>query len=235
MLYLIPTPISDQDVISEAIREAVRSCDYFVVENVRTARRFISSLKMGMVIDELEFVELSEHTLREDISGILRPIKEGRSAALMSEAGLPCVADPGSLLVDAAHRAGVRVVPFVGASSIMLALMSSGASGQNFAFNGYLPVKSAERVKALRRYEQRAIQEGQTQIFIETPYRNLSLMGDMLGSLRGETRVTVACNLTGGDDEFIMSRSVREWKGEFSGGRLSVINKKPTIFIIWVP
>lgn len=235
MLYLIPTPISERDVTSEAIREAVKSCDYFVVENVRTARRFISSLKLGMVIDDLEFVELSEHTLREDVAGILKPIKEDRNAALMSEAGLPCVADPGSLLVDAAHRAGIRVVPFVGASSIMLALMSSGASGQNFAFNGYLPVKSPERVKALRKYELRAIQEHQTQIFIETPYRNLSLMGDMVNSLRGETRITVACNLTGGDDEFISSRSVGEWRKDVVGGKLSVINKKPTIFIIWVP
>ncbi len=230
MIYLIPTPIAEGNSTSEEVRSAIRACDYFVVENIRTARRYISSLRLGLVIDSLEFVELSEHTSLEDISGILSPILGGRCAAIMSEAGLPCVADPGSLLVAAAHKAGVRVVPLIGASSIMLALMSSGLSGQNFAFNGYLPIKGEERVRALRRYESRAVSEGQTQIFIETPYRNVSLFGDMLRSLGSSTLLTVACDLTG-EHEYVSTLSIAQWKGS----AVPDIAKRPAIFIIGRP
>lgn len=227
MIYLIPTPIASTNSTSEEIKSAIKECDYFVVENVRTARRFISSLRLGVVIDTLEFVELSEHTSPEDISQIIAPILKGRKAAIMSEAGLPCVADPGSLLVAAAHRAGVQVVPFIGASSIMLALMSSGLSGQNFAFNGYLPIKSDERLRALRRFETRSTSEGQTQIFIETPYRNISLFGDMLRSLNPSTMLTIACDLTGAD-EYISTKKVSQWKNSPAPD----IAKRPAIFII---
>lgn len=229
MLYLIPTPIAPTNSTSEEIRSALLECDYFVVENIRTARRFISSLKLGMVIDSLEFIELSEHTNESQISEILAPIIGGRKGALMSEAGLPCVADPGSLLVAAAHRAGVRVVPFIGASSIMLALMSSGACGQSFAFNGYLPVKSEQRVKAIRGFEQRAIKEGQTQIFIETPYRNVPLFADFLVALRTETMLTIASELTA-ETEYIATHSIKEWRTL----KAPDINKRPAIFILFV-
>lgn len=229
MLYLIPTPIASTNSTSEEIRGALLECDYFVVENVRTARRFISSLKLGMVIDSLEFVELSEHTNESDIAEILAPIIKGRKAALMSEAGLPCVADPGSLLVAAAHRAGVRVVPFIGASSIMLALMSSGASGQSFAFNGYLPVKSELRVKAIRDFEQRASRGSQTQIFIETPYRNIQLFTDFLVALRPDTMLTIAADLTA-PTEYIATHSIKEWGAQ----KAPDINKRPAIFILFL-
>ncbi len=227
LLYLIPTPIAEGNSSSVEIVAAIRACDYFVVENVRTARRYISSLKLGIVIDELEFVELSEHTLSSDISSILQPILEGHSGAIMSEAGLPCVADPGSLLVEAAHRSGVRVVPLIGASSIMLALMSSGFSGQNFAFNGYLPIKSDERARALRRYEQRSKSEGQTQIFIETPYRTLSLFGVLLKLLSPLTRLAIACELTS-PEEYIKVLSVEQWRKSGT----PPIAKRPTIFLL---
>lgn len=228
MLYLIPTPISESNSTSDEIRAAIKECDYFVVENVRTARRFIASLKLGVVIDELEFVELSEHTDSSEISQILEPIVKGRKTALMSEAGLPCVADPGSLLVAAAHSAGVRVVPFIGASSIMLALMASGASGQSFAFNGYLAVKSDQRVKEIRGFEQRAVKEAQTQIFIETPYRNLSLFADFLSTLHPQTMLTIACDLTA-KSEYIATQRVEQWRKS----KKPDINKRPAIFIVW--
>ncbi len=227
LLYLIPTPIAEGNSTSGEIVAAIRACDYFVVENVRTARRYISSLKLGIVIDELEFVELSEHTLSGDVSSMLQPILKGRCGAIMSEAGLPCVADPGSLLVEAAHRAGVKVVPLIGASSIMLALMASGFSGQNFAFNGYLPIKADERSRALRRYEQRTLSEGQTQIFIETPYRNLSLFGDLLKVLSPSTRLAIACDITSAE-EYIKALSVEQWRKTPT----PPIAKRPAIFLI---
>ncbi len=228
MLYLIPTPIAEGNSTSVEVRSAILECDYFVVENIRTARRYISSLKLGIVIDSLEFVELSEHTSPEDISEILAPIKAGRKAAIMSEAGLPCVADPGSILVEAAHRAGVKVIPLIGASSIMLALMASGASGQNFAFNGYLPIKEGDRARAIKRFESRAVSERQTQIFIETPYRNLSLLSDLLKTLSPKTQLAIACNLTA-EDELIEVRSVEKWRKADKPN----IAKRPAIFIIY--
>ncbi len=228
MIYLIPTPIAEENSTSAEVKNAILACDYFVVENVRTARRFISSLKLGVVINDLEFVELSEHTSAEEVSSILAPIKAGRTAAIMSEAGLPCVADPGSMLVEAAHRAGVRVVPLIGASSIMLALMASGASGQNFAFNGYLPIKIDERSRAVKKFESRAATEHQTQIFIETPYRNLSLFSDLLKILGAHTKLAIACNLTG-SDEYIAVKTVQQWKSCAQ----PPIAKRPAIFIIY--
>ncbi len=233
MLYLVPTPISEGSYTSPEICNAIRDCDYFVVEGVRTARRFISSLKLGLKIDELEFVELSEHTLAEDVDSILAPIKSGRRGVLMSEAGLPCVADPGGILVAAAHRAGVRVIPLVGASSLMLALMASGFSGQSFAFNSYLPIKPQERVPAIRHFEQLAlgskISKPQAQIFIETPYRNISLFEEFLRVLKPTTMLSISCDLTS-KDEFIVTKSVSEWK---NFKKIAEISKRPTIFIIY--
>ncbi len=234
ILHLVPTPISQGSSTSPEVREAIAACDYFIVEGVRTARRYISSLGLGLKIDELEFVELSEHTLSQDIEALLKPVVDGRRGVLMSEAGLPCVADPGGVLVAAAHRRGVKVVPLVGASSIMLALMASGFAGQSFAFNSYLPIKSPQRVAAIRRFEQLA-QGGkdsvpQAQIFIETPYRNVALFEEFLKTLRPNTMLTVACDLTAQNSEFIQTKSISAWK---KAGTAPNIHKRPTIFIVF--
>ena len=173
-LYLIPCPISDEtapwDVLPAANRAVIDSLDYFIVENVRTARRFLAKAGIARPIDTLEFRELNEHTTAgAAVEELIAPLLQGRSAGVVSEAGVPGVADPGALAVEACHRRGIRVVPLVGPSSILLAVMASGLNGQSFAFNGYLPVKPPERTQAIRRFERRARAEGQSQLFIEAP------------------------------------------------------------------
>lgn len=232
ILYMIPCPISDQtdvyDVVPEANRRVMDSLDYFIVENVRSARRFLSKARIQRKIDELEFVELNEHTVAgQAVESMVKPLLEGRSAGVISEAGVPGVADPGALVVEACHRKGIRVVPLVGPSSILLAVMASGLNGQSFAFNGYLPVKPPERSKAIKALERRAHTENQSQVFIEAPYRNVKLMEQMLQVCGAETKLTVACDITS-PDEFIVTRSVAQWR------KCGVpdIAKRPTIFII---
>ena len=232
VLYMIPCPISDQtavyDVVPEANRRVMDSLDYFIVENVRSARRFLSKAGISRKIDELEFVELNEHTVAgQAVEAMIKPLLAGRSAGVISEAGVPGVADPGALVVAACHRKGIRVVPLVGPSSILLAMMASGLNGQSFAFNGYLPVKPPERSKALKALERRAHTEHQSQIFIEAPYRNVKLMEQMLQVCAAETTLTVACDITS-PDEFILSLPIAQWR------RAGVpdIAKRPTIFII---
>lgn len=232
ILYMIPCPISDQtevyDVVPQANAEVLNRLDYFIVENVRSARRFLSKAKIARKIDELEFVELNEHTVAgRAIEQMVAPIVQGRSAGVISEAGVPGVADPGALVVEACHRRGIRVVPLVGPSSILLAMMASGLNGQSFAFNGYLPVKPPERAKAIKALERRAHVEHQSQIFIEAPYRNVKLMEQIVQSCSAESRLTVACDITS-PDEFIRTLSIAEWR------RCGVpdIAKRPTIFII---
>lgn len=232
ILYMIPCPISEQtevyDVVPEANRRVIDSLDYFIVENVRSARRFLSKAHIARKIDELEFVELNEHTVAgQAIEAMVKPLLVGRSAGVISEAGVPGVADPGALVVEACHRKGIRVVPLVGPSSILLAMMASGLNGQSFAFNGYLPVKLPERSKAIKALERRAHVERQSQIFIEAPYRNVKLMEQMLQVCAVETKLTVACDITS-PDEFIVTRSVAEWRKQ----PLPDIAKRPTIFII---
>ena len=229
---MIPCPISDQtavyDVVPEANRRVMDSLDYFIVENVRSARRFLSKAGISRKIDELEFVELNEHTVAgQAVEAMIKPLLAGRSAGVISEAGVPGVADPGALVVAACHRKGIRVVPLVGPSSILLAMMASGLNGQSFAFNGYLPVKPPERSKALKALERRAHTEHQSQIFIEAPYRNVKLMEQMLQVCAAETTLTVACDITS-PDEFILSLPIAQWR------RAGVpdIAKRPTIFII---
>lgn len=232
ILYMIPCPISEQtevyDVVPEANRRVIDSLDYFIVENVRSARRFLSKAHIARKIDELEFVELNEHTVAgQAIEAMVKPLLTGRSAGVISEAGVPGVADPGALVVEACHRKGIRVVPLVGPSSILLAMMASGLNGQSFAFNGYLPVKPPERSKAIKALERRAHVERQSQIFIEAPYRNVKLMEQMLQVCAAESKLTVACDITS-PDEFIVTRSVAEWRKQ----PLPDIAKRPTIFII---
>lgn len=227
---MLPCPISEgnpYDVLPEANRAVMGAIDYFIVENVRTARRFLSAAKIGRAIEELEFAECSEHTTEMDIAPLLRPILEGRDCGIISEAGLPGVADPGADVVAAAQRVGIEVVPLVGPSSILMALMASGQNGQSFAFNGYLPIKPAERTKALKNFERRAVQEGQSQIFIEAPYRNDKLFADMLSVLLPAVRLTVAVDITS-PAQSIRTLTVAQWRK----APKPEMHKRPTIFII---
>lgn len=232
VLYMIPCPISDStavyDVVPEANRNIINSLDYFIVENIRSARRFLSKAGISRKIDDLEFVELNEHT-KEGIAieVMVKPLLAGRSAGVISEAGVPGVADPGAMVAEACHRKGIRVVPLVGPSSILLAMMASGLNGQSFAFNGYLPVKPPERAKAIKMFERRAQVERQSQIFIEAPYRNVKLVEQMLTTLSPSTRLTIACDITS-PDEIIVTRTVEQWRKT----ALPDMAKRPTIFII---
>lgn len=231
-LYLIPCPISDEtapwDVLPAANRAVIDSLDYFIVENVRTARRFLAKAGIARPIDTLEFRELNEHTTAgAAVEELIAPLLQGRSAGVVSEAGVPGVADPGALAVEACHRRGIRVVPLVGPSSILLAVMASGLNGQSFAFNGYLPVKPPERAQAIRRFERRARAEGQSQLFIEAPYRNAKLMEELLRTLAPDTRLAVAMELTA-PGQFIAAHPVAEWRRR----QLPEMQKHPAIFII---
>ena len=232
ILYLIPCPISDEtapwDVLPAANRAVMDALDYFIVENTRTARRFLSKAGIARSIGELEFRELNEHTAAgREIEELIAPLLEGRSAGVISEAGVPGVADPGAPVVGACHRRGIRVVPLVGPSSILLAMMASGLNGQSFAFNGYLPIKQPDRNKAIRHFESRAQSEHQSQIFIEAPYRNLKLFDDFLATCRSQTRLTVAADLLQ-PDQLIRTRTIDEWRKQPKPD----IHKRPAIFII---
>ena len=229
-LYLIPCPIADETdpwaVLPAQNRAVMASLDYFVVENVRTARRFLSRAAVGLQIDRLEFRELNEHTTAgAAVEALLEPLEQGRSAGIISEAGVPGVADPGAPLVAAAHRRGIRVVPLVGPSSIILAVMASGLNGQSFAFNGYLPVKGPERQRAIRFFERRARSEGQAQLFIEAPYRNMKLLAELLQTLQPETLLTTATDLTGPSEQ-IVTCTVAAWRR----AELPDLQRRPTIF-----
>ena len=232
ILYMIPCPISDStevfDVLPEANRRIMDSLDYFIVENVRSARRFLSKARVSRRIEDLEFVELNEHTIAgAAVEAMVKPIEAGRSAGVISEAGVPGVADPGALVVEACHRRGIKVVPLVGPSSILLAMMASGLNGQSFAFVGYLPVKPPERAKALKSLERRAHIEQQSQIFIEAPYRNVKLAEQILAVCGADIRLTIACDITS-PEQIIVTRSVAQWRK----CGLPDIAKRPTIFII---
>ncbi len=232
VLYLIPCPISENtavyDVTPEANRAVIDSLDYFIVENLRSARRFLSKAKIARPIDSLEFRELSEHTTSaEDIETMVKLIEEGRSAGVISEAGVPAVADPGALIVEACHRREIKVVPLVGPSSILMAIMASGLNGQSFAFNGYLPIKEPERSRAIKSFERRAHSESQSQLFIEAPYRNVKLFDQLLTVLSPSTMLTVAKDITD-PEEYISTKRVEVWRDSAKPN----MNKKPTIFII---
>ena len=233
-IYMIPCPIADHESVWEVLPktnlDVMNSLDYFVVENIRSARRFLSKAGIERKIDELEFVELNEHTTSAaDIERMLRPVLNGRSAGVISEAGVPGVADPGADIVALAHRHGVRIVPLVGPSSILMVMMASGQNGQSFAFNGYLPIKEPDRSRTIRNYERRAQQERQAQIFIEAPYRNIKLFETLVSTLSSKMRLTVACDITS-KEEIILTRSIEEWKKS----RVPNIEKRPTIFVLGI-
>lgn len=228
-LYLIPSPLGENDpteVIPVPVLKSLEGFRTFVVEEVRTVRRYLSRAGLKGKIGDLEFHELNEHTDAATIESYLRLFDDGNDVALISEAGLPAVADPGAQLVALAHRHGIEVIPAVGPSSLMLALMASGLNGQSFAFVGYIPAKTEERRSRLKLLEKLSGQHRQTQILIETPYRNDSLMNDILSVCSGGTRVCIAANITM-PDAYIKTRTVAEWKKENI-----IIGKRPCVFLI---
>ena len=227
-LYLIPSPLGDYapaEVIPEGTLGVLQSLTTFVVEETRTARRYLSAAGLKGHIADLEFHELNEHTAPAAVEALL-PLFDKGDVGLISEAGLPAVADPGAALVALCHRNGITVVPLAGPSSLMLALMASGLDGQSFAFRGYLPAKTDERRAAIRRCEKDSSALHQTQIFIETPYRNDSLLGDLLEQLSPATRLCIAANITL-PDAFIRTQSVAAWRKN-----KPEIGKKPCVFLI---
>ncbi|HEX2199836.1 MAG TPA: SAM-dependent methyltransferase [Burkholderiales bacterium] len=221
ILYAIPTPLGGvpADALPGPALQTIRTLKDFVVENAKSARAFLGAL--GMPVRELGI-----RTIEDDVAGLLLPLREKRPLGLLSEAGCPAIADPGAALVEAAHREGFRVVPLVGPSSIVLALMASGLEGQRFAFCGYLPREEPERARRIRELEQRSRRERETQIFIETPYRNDVLMAALLAACAGGTRVCVAADLTL-SSETISTKTVAEWQRAPRG-----IGRRPAVFLL---
>ncbi|WP_429504997.1 SAM-dependent methyltransferase [Paraburkholderia youngii] len=232
-LYLIPNTLGEGDasalelVLPAPVRARAASLHYYIGENAKTTRAFLKKVGTERPIQEIEIRELNVNTPGGEIDKLLAPLLSGTDAGLVSEAGCPAVADPGALLVRRAHERGVKVVPLVGPSSILLALMASGLNGQTFAFHGYLPVDAAERVKRLRDLEQQSRKSKQTQIFIETPYRNRALLDTLLATCAPSTLLCVAVDLTL-PSEVIASRSVADWKKKSEID----LHKRPAIFLI---
>jgi 16S rRNA (cytidine1402-2'-O)-methyltransferase len=228
VLYLIPSTLGDvgpQDVIPLKTLQILKKLEFFIVEEERTARRFLIKAGINKPVDSLTFYILNEHTGKERLESFFE--NSGKvDMGLLSEAGAPAVADPGTDLIRMAHRSGFKVVPLVGPSSILLAVMASGLSGQHFAFNGYLPVKINERSARIRFLEKRSLLENQAQLFIEAPYRNNQLMKSIMETCTPETWLCIASNLTL-EDEWISTRTVAEWKREIPD-----LNKQPAVFVI---
>lgn len=228
-LYLIPSTMSDApvtDVIPDGNLAVIRGIRHFVVENVRTVRRFLKRCDRTIDIDSLTFTVLDEHTRQEDIPAMLAPLAEGQPVGVISEAGCPAIADPGADLVAIAQERGYEVVPLVGPSSIILSLMGSGFNGQSFAFIGYLPHEAKARATRLRELEQRIRREGQTQIFIETPYRNNRLIAELASTLSGGLKLCVASDITG-PQQSIVTLPLSKW-----AHRKYDYDKIPTIFLL---
>lgn len=229
-LYLIPVTLGDTDidrVLPNHNRTIIAGISHYVVENIRSARRFLRKSNPDIVIDDLTFYTLDEHTRPEEIASFLAPLRDGKPVGVISEAGCPAIADPGADLVAIAQREGLPVVPLVGPSSILMSLMASGFNGQSFAFNGYLPVEPAERTRKIKQLEQRAYSEDQTQIFIETPYRNHKMIEELVRTCRPSTRLCVACDISCEGEE-IHTRTIAQWKKAKYD-----IQKRPAIFLIY--
>ena len=230
-LFLIPVTLGDTEhrrVLPEYNRDIILQIKHFIVENVRTARRFLKKTEPSIVIDDLTFYELNKHTSPEEVAGYLAPLTKGESVGVISEAGCPAIADPGADVVAIAQRKNYPVVPLVGPSSILMSVMASGFNGQSFAFHGYLPINPSERAKRLKQLENRSAAEHQTQLFIETPYRNHKMIADLLSVCNPRTRLCIASGLTT-EQEFLRSMTIKEWKQTPPPD----INKIPTIFAIY--
>lgn len=231
-LYLIPvelgeTPISQ--VLPAYNREVILGVRHFIVENVRSARRFLKRVEQSIDIDSLTFYTLNKHTSPKDITTYLEPLLKGEPMGVISEAGCPAVADPGADVVAIAQRKHLRVVPLVGPSSIILSVMASGFNGQSFAFNGYLPIEAGERTKKIKQLESRCYTENQTQLFIETPYRNHKMIDELCHVCRPQTRLCVAAGITC-QDEYIRTLTIQDWK---KAKGLPDLSKTPCIFLIY--
>lgn len=227
-IYLIPSPISDNDpqmLISPVIETMIQKLDLFFVENVRTTRRFFSALGI-QGIDRIQFEILNKDTPETEADRLLQFVKKGKSAGIVSEAGCPGIADPGSGFIAAAHRAYIQIIPLSGPSSIFMALMASGFNGQQFVFHGYLPIDRKARKNKIKEMELQSKKMDQTQIFMETPYRNRQLIESLLENLEVSTRLCLASDITG-KEEFLKTKTVREWKKSIPD-----LHKKPTIFLI---
>jgi len=223
-LYLLPTSLSDEHILSQTVPhniQVIHACKHFVVEELKTARRFLKALDKSIDIDKLTFHELNEHTPYNELADIFQMVRE-HDTILMSEAGCPGVADPGAALVKMAHAFNIKVVPLIGPSSIVMAIMSSGLNGQNFAFNGYLPKERTERSQKIKQLEKYSAQ--QSQWFIETPYRNMQLLDELLATLNGNTKLCLAANISAAN-EFIKTKSVGDWKKS-----KPELNKIPCVF-----
>ena len=229
-LYLIPCTLGDtsaEQVLPQHVIDIARKLKHFVVEQPKTARQFLSALKPEQPIQSLHFASLNEHTATNELAELLAPLLAGHDVGIISEAGCPGIADPGADLVNLAHKNGIRVVPLVGPSSILLALMASGLNGQCFAFHGYLPIAEQERNKAIATLETESAKRKQTQMFIETPYRNDKLFGALLAQCRPQTLLCVATDITLSSEQ-IHTRSIAQWKSQPA----PQLNKRPSLFLL---
>ncbi|MBQ3772480.1 MAG: SAM-dependent methyltransferase [Bacteroidaceae bacterium] len=230
-LYLLPVTLGDTEidnVLPSYNREIIRQIKFFIVENVRSARRFLKKVDRDINIDELAFYLMDKHTDAAKMASYLKPLEEGNAMGVISEAGCPAVADPGADVVAVAQRKNLRVIPMVGPSSIIMSVMGSGFNGQSFAFNGYLPIEPAERTKRIKQLETRAYTEDQTQLFIETPYRNHKMLEELLRTCKPSTRLCIASGITCAE-EYIHTHTIAEWKKI----KLHDLSKIPTIFLIY--
>lgn len=229
-LYLIPTTLGEtalDRILPANNANIISALKYFIVEDVRTARRFLKKTNPTIVIDDLTFFTLNQHTSPAEISTFLKPLTDGHDVGIISEAGCPAIADPGADVVALAQQKQFKVVPLVGPSSILLALMASGFNGQSFAFVGYLPIQPADRSKALKKLENRVYSESQSQIFIETPYRNMKMLDEIISACQPTTKLCIAADITL-DTEFIQTKNLKDWKKQ-----LPDLNKRPCIFILY--
>lgn len=228
-IYLIPNTLGYQEVeaiLPVSIKRAIEKVDFFLVENIRTARRYISKWRIGKPISELHFEVLDKNTEKDELERFIRSIKNGSNAGIISEAGCPGIADPGAAIVKHAHKLDIQVIPLVGPSSVFLALMASGLNGQNFAFVGYLPIKKHETKSAIKALEKKSKIENQTQIFIETPYRNMQLLDALIAVCKPNTMLCIATSITL-PDQSIKTRRIRQWKNS-----KPQIHKLPTVFLL---
>ncbi len=228
-LYLIPIPLGDNSnhTIPQYVIDIIHVLDVFIVERARTARRFISSTKPHGSIQEMQFFELDKRNPTVGIEEFMKSIQEGKDIGLMSEAGCPGIADPGAKVVEFAHENNIEVIPLIGPSSILLALISSGMNGQSFSFHGYLPIKNPDRIKALKRLEQTSKSSNSAQIFMETPYRNMPLIEDILKQLSPNTRLCIAADLTL-PTQYIKTKTIAEWNKV----KMEDLHKRPVVFVL---
>jgi len=229
-LYLIPTTIGGNETVTQVLpgynHQLVHKIEVFIVEQVRTARRFLKAIKHPVSIDNMTFYELNKHSNLDTISEYLEPLLVGKNIGLLSEAGTPCVADPGAMIVELAHQKNITVVPLVGPNSIILALMGSGFNGQHFLFHGYLPIDSNQRNRKIKELEAAVFRLNQTQIFIETPYRNTTMLETLVKLLKPDTKICVAADLTL-STEFIKTLPAKRWKTTKAD-----LHKRPVVFLV---